>query len=86
MRVPYIAPREIDFDGVFSGRARGGGLADIRVYNARGGGLFSFIGKLAKSALPILRSFVLPQIGDLARDIAHDVSAGTSVKQSVKKI
>ena len=88
MRIPYIEPSETDFDRVFDTRKyiRGGGLQDIRVYNQQGGSLLGILSGVVGKALPFLRSFILPEIGNFAKNIAEDYGTNKiSMKKTLKK-
>ena len=89
MRVSYTPPSESDFDLAFS-PSSGGGLNSIRVYQpafrANGGGILSFIGSIARRAYPLIKRFVVPELGNFAKNVGDDISSGLSFKQSVKKM
>lgn len=74
-----------DDDGMNS---RGGGISDISVYvpkSNRGGSLFQILGKLAKSAAPLLMRTVVPEGINFAKNVIGDISSGQKLKQSLKK-
>ena len=85
----------------------GGSISDIVLYHKensnnylrRGGGFWSFIGKLAKKSLPFINKFILPEAinigqsllekhqtkGKISKDDLSDISKDT-VKRIVKKV
>lgn len=83
MRVVYIPPTVEDFDLLFSNR--GSGLSDIRVYHNRGGSLLSVVGRFARYALPFLKSIIVPEVGNFAKNVADDIGQGRSIKRVLKK-
>ena len=83
MRVVYISPSVRDFDTLFSNRA--GGLSDIRVYHHRGGSLLSVVGRFARYALPFIKSIVLPEVGNFAKNVSDDVSQGRNFRRALKQ-
>lgn len=83
MRVVYVHPSLQDFDTLFS--KRGGSLGDIKVYHNRGGSLLSFVGRFARYALPFIKSIILPEVGNFAKNVVNDVSQGRSVKRVFKE-
>lgn len=93
MRAVYSPPSLGDFDRLFSIYSTGGGLKNIRVYQpqyrSRGGSVFGLIRSLAKTAFPILKHLVLPEIGNFTQkvtsDIANNVSARDSLKRNLKQ-
>lgn len=88
MRVSYTPPQPHHFDVVFdlhpSQFGRGGGLNDIRIYQKRGGSLFGILGGMFKRAIPFLKSIILPEIGNLVKNITHDISHNIPARQSFK--
>ena len=88
MRVAYIAPSTHHFDEVFGEYNRGGGLSDIKIYknsyNKRGGSLFGVLGRSFKSAIPFIKSLILPEIGNFTKNLMDDISQNISPKQSIK--
>ena len=84
MRVAYIQPSVHHYDVLFSKRAVGGGLGDIRVYN-RGGSLLSFMGRFARYALPFIKSIILPEVGNLTKNVMDDVAQGRNIKRVLKE-
>ena len=88
MRIPYNPPSEGEFDNIFAFSTRGSGLQDIRVYHpgnrGRGGGIFSLLGNIARSAYPILKRLLIPELGNIAKGISEDISTGLPLRQSFK--
>ena len=83
MRVVYISPSVQDFDILFSNK--GGGLQDIRVYHNRGGSLLSVVGRFARYALPFIKSIIIPEVGNFAKNVADDIGQGRSMKRVLKE-
>ena len=91
MRTTYITPSVRDFEIIFSdGLIRGGKLSDIRylrnprVYQ-RGSGILSFLGGLARKTIPFLIQHILPEAGNLYRNVGRDLNEGKSVRIAMKK-
>lgn len=90
MRVSYIPPGVLDFDRIFSPQnLRGGGLSDINVvkpyyYHNRGGSLFGILGNIIRRTIPFLTSYVLPEAGNFARNMADDYGR-IPLKKNVKR-
>ena len=82
MRVAYIQPSVHHYDVLFSNRA--GSLSDIRVYS-RGGSLLSFMGRFARYALPFIKSIILPEVGNLTKNVMDDVAQGRNIKKAMKE-
>jgi len=90
MYSPYTPPSERDFDQLFTPPVRGGGMSDINIYRAprmyqRGGSLFSFLGRIIRGTIPILKNFLLPEIPNLISNVRGDVNSGVNITQSMKK-
>jgi len=89
MYSPYISPSQNDFDNIFSPPMRGGGMSDINIYRSprafqRGGGLFSFLGRIIRGSIPILRNLLLPEIPRLISNVRDDVNSGINLRESIK--
>ena len=87
MRVSFIPPTSDHYDQLFNPHLnqRGYGINDIRVYKRRGGSIFGFIRTLAKSALPFVKNLILPEIGNFAKNVTHDVANNVPFKRSMKR-
>ena len=88
MRVPYFEPSVREYDRVFqnSPNISGGGLSDIRVFSQKGGSFLGVISSIMRRAIPFLRSMVLPEMGNMARNVAHDYgSRGTPLNQTLRE-
>ena len=69
---------------------RGGGLSDINIYKStrlyqRGGGIFSFLGRIIRGSIPILRNLLLPEVPNFFSNVRHDVNSGININESLKK-
>ena len=91
MRQAFTPPTQEEFLQVLNGgvtQKRGGGLEDIRVYTPsryrRGGGLFSMLKSVARTAIPFLIRNFLPSIASAGVGIASDMSEGKKFKDSMK--
>ena len=91
MRVAYITPSVRDFEIILSdGLIRGGKLSDIRylrnprVYQ-RGSGILSFLGGLARKTIPFLLQHILPEAGNLYRNVSRYLNEGKSARTAMKK-
>ena len=91
MRVAYITPTVRDFEIILSnGISRGGKLSDIRylrnpqIYQ-RGSGILSFLGGLARKTIPFLMEHILPEAGNLYRNVGRDLNDGRSIRSAMKK-
>ena len=86
MRVPYIGPSSLDFDRAFEVRiySRGGSIHDIRTYQ-RGGSLLGALSGVVGRALPFLRSLILPEIGNFAKNVASDIGNNIPIKQTLRR-
>ena len=74
MRVPFIAPLTHYSDDVFALQSsRNIRLYNIRICQQRGESLFGIIGGLFKSAIPFLRSILLPEVGNFMKKETHDI-------------
>ena len=86
MRVNYPYPSVGDFDRFLNPLlVRGSGLDDIRVYRQKGAGLFSFLGRVVRNSIPFLKKFILPEVGNLAKNVTTDISEGKTLRQSLRK-
>jgi len=93
MRVSYIPPSVSQFDVLFhksDSFARGGSLNEIATYRpvyhyGRGGGFIGTISRIVKNTIPFLRSILVPEIGNFAKNVAQDYGKGNSLKKSLKR-
>ena len=94
MRVVFHPPTEAEFSTLFRSIVlhKGGGFDSIQTfrpvsrYHQRGGGIFSTIANLAKSALPFLFRAIAPSAVQFTQDVVHDVSTGErGLKGSLKR-
>ena len=91
MRQPFFPPTRIEFARVLNGSAgvkKGGGLGDISIFRPsvyrRGGGLFSMLKGVAKTAIPFLFKNVLPALANAGANVATDMSEGKKFKHALK--
>ena len=90
MTYTFIPPSVDEFDNLFlGGVGRGGGLGDIKIFHPvqrsrRGGGLFTFLGGLAKKAAPFLFRNVAPEVVRMGRGVLEDVIQGKKIRSSLK--
>lgn len=92
-RVVFLPPTEEEFSTLFRGSIshKGGGLDSIQTfvpptrYHQRGGGFFSTIANIAKTALPFLFRAVAPSAVQFTHDVIKDVSTGErGIKNALK--
>lgn len=95
-RVVFHLPSEIEFSSLLAERPllSGSGLGDINSVkfvpptrlHQRGGGFFSSLANLAKSAVPFLMRTVAPSAMKFTQDVISDVSSGQqNVRGALKK-
>jgi hypothetical protein len=85
MRVLYRPLTANQFDVLHQ---RGGGLSDIRTYkfyHKRGGSLIGFLSNIARRSIPFLKQLLLPEIGDFAKNVTHDIASGEDMRSSLKR-
>jgi len=94
MRTLYIAPNVSDFNNLFeSGErvGRGAGISDISTYSRpeflyqRGGSFLGGLGRIVQRTIPFLKSIIVPEVGNFARNMTADYGHGIPLRQSLKK-
>ena len=97
MRVVFLPPTEEDFTNLFSSLPlrKGGGFDDINIFqpytptslsHRKGGGIFSFISRIARKVLPFLFKAAKPAVKEFGSSVLHDVVRGdVPIKRSLKK-
>ena len=79
MPYSFVPPSTDEFDTLFlGGTGRGGGFSDIKIFHPvqrsrRGGGLFTFLGGLARKAAPFLFRNVAPEVVKMGKSVLGDV-------------
>ena len=91
MRLRFNPPTHEEFANILNThvtRKRAGGLRDITVFRPsayrRGGGLFSILRSVAKTALPFFMKSVLPSIASAGVGVLGDMTDGRKFKESMK--
>ena len=90
MRVDFIPPSVEELFLLLT-PPRGGGMDDIRVFNSgrqytRGGGILSFLSRIARRAAPFIMRTLMPAALSLGQNVLHDINNGKQTfKQSLKK-
>lgn len=90
--MPYsFTPPSVDeFDALFLGGGdRGGGFGNIKIFHPvqrsrRGGGLFTFLGGLARKAAPFVFRNVTPEVVKMGKSVLSDVIQGKNIRSSLK--
>ena len=97
VRVVFYPPSEREFSNLLRGahHPTGSGLGDIQTIkfaspttrlHQRGGGFFSSLANIAKSAVPFLFRTIAPSAMKFTRDVVHDVTSGHSdLRGALKK-
>ena len=90
MPYSFSPPSADEFDILFLGSTgRGGGLGDIKIFHPvqrsrRGGGLFTFLGGLARKAAPFLFRNVAPEVVKMGKNVLSDIVQGKNFRGSLK--
>lgn len=87
MRTSFSPPSVESFLKLFdTSRVKGGGLDDIILYKARGrgGGLLSFLGGMARKAIPFLLNTFAPGVLQYGQNVLNDVNNGIALKNSAR--
>lgn len=96
MRVVFHPPSELEFSTLLRSDAKfiGAGLGNIQTarfslptrFHQRGGGFFSSLANIAKTAVPFLLRTIAPSAIKFTQDVVHDVSSGErGFKGALKK-
>jgi len=94
MRTAYVAPNTLEFDVLFESNetvGRGGGISDISTYARpeflyqRGGSFLGVLGRIVQRTIPFLKSIIVPEVGNFARNVSADYGHGVPLRQSLKK-
>lgn len=90
--LPYLPLSQNEFESIIRQQNRllvsGDGHINIfRRYRPakRGNGVFSFLSKYGRYALPFLKKFILPSAKDFSKNVVTDMIAGNSLKATLKK-
>ena len=91
MKVLYNPPSLLNFNEFFKPNLNinGGRIQDINYfkpkYYSRGGSFFSILSSLARTALPFLRNYILPEAGNFTTNLINDSNNNIPLKTNVKK-
>ena len=94
VRIEFVPLSEREFDVLFKNghqfpKLSGGSLKSVSIYKSkypykRGGGVFSFLSKLGKTAFPIIKKYIMPSVGEFGKEVIGDIASGINIRKSLK--